>query len=106
MIAANCVNVLKREVEIQCRLQHPNIVHLYGYFHDTKHVYLILEYLPNGELFKSLSKLAGRRVSEDVCWMYMRDVAAAVDYMHQRHVIHRDLKVCLVCSCLLLSWLA
>lgn len=99
MIAANCVNLLKREVEIQCRLNHPNIVHLFGYFHDTKQVYLILEYLPCGELFKCLSKLSGRRVSERVCWSYMCDVSSAVDYMHKRHIIHRDLKVMYVFVC-------
>ena len=26
---------LKRELEIQCRLRHPNIIRLYGYFHDA-----------------------------------------------------------------------
>lgn len=30
LIAANCLNMLKRELEIQCRLNHPNIVQLYG----------------------------------------------------------------------------
>ena len=30
LIDADCLNVLKREVEIQCRLKHPNIVQLYG----------------------------------------------------------------------------
>uniref|UniRef100_A0AAQ5X468 non-specific serine/threonine protein kinase n=1 Tax=Amphiprion ocellaris TaxID=80972 RepID=A0AAQ5X468_AMPOC len=32
---------LRREVEIQSHLRHPNILHLYGYFHDASRVYLI-----------------------------------------------------------------
>ncbi len=33
MIAANCLRLLRREVEIQCRLRHPNIAQLFGYAH-------------------------------------------------------------------------
>jgi aurora kinase len=45
---------LRREVEIQSRLRHPNILRLYGYFYDAKRVYLILEYAAGGELYKTL----------------------------------------------------
>uniref|UniRef100_A0A8C5I417 non-specific serine/threonine protein kinase n=1 Tax=Gouania willdenowi TaxID=441366 RepID=A0A8C5I417_GOUWI len=41
---------LRREVEIQSHLRHPNILRLYGYFHDSSRVYLILEYLENESL--------------------------------------------------------
>ena len=51
---------VKREVEIQSRLTHPNILRLYGYFYDNAHVHLILEYATNGELFKQLEKSGGR----------------------------------------------
>ena len=92
MQAANCVKLLRREVEIQCRLKHPNIVRLYGYFHDTKSVYLILEFLAQGELFKLVAKNGGT-VSESTCKKYLQDIARAISYMHERHVIHRDIKL-------------
>ncbi|CAL5378120.1 unnamed protein product [Camellia sinensis] len=47
---------LRREVEIQSHLRHPNILRLYGYFYDQKRVYLILEYAAKGELYKELRK--------------------------------------------------
>lgn len=43
---------LRREIEIQSNLRHPNILRLYSFFWDDKHVYLILEYAPQGELYK------------------------------------------------------
>ena len=92
MVAANCVHNLRREVEIQHRLRHPHIVQLYGYFHDAKNVYLVLEFLPGGELYKQVSKLPGGRVPEAQCAQYILDVAAAVTHMHARHVYHRDIK--------------
>lgn len=39
---------VRREVEIQNHLRHPNILRLYGYFHDESRLYLILEYAPKG----------------------------------------------------------
>ena len=53
---------LRREIEIQSHLRHPNILRLYGYFYDQNRVYLILEYAARGELYKELKK--ARRFSE------------------------------------------
>jgi aurora kinase len=88
MLAAKCVHTLRREVEIQYHLRHKNIVRLYGYFHDAKNVYLILEFLQQGELYKAVAK-AGGCVTEQVCRRYMTDVASALAHMHARHVWHR-----------------
>uniref|UniRef100_A0A8C9P2R8 non-specific serine/threonine protein kinase n=1 Tax=Spermophilus dauricus TaxID=99837 RepID=A0A8C9P2R8_SPEDA len=49
---------LRREVKIQSHLRHPNILRLYGYFHDATRVYLILEYAPLGTVYRELQKLS------------------------------------------------
>lgn len=43
---------LRREIEIQIHMSHGNILRMYGYFHDDKRIYLMLEYAPGGELYK------------------------------------------------------
>ena len=47
---------LRREIEIQSHLRHPNILRLYGYFYDQTRVYLILEFAAKGEIYKELQK--------------------------------------------------
>ena len=42
---------MKRELEIQWRLDHPNIVKLHGYFYDAKNIYVVLDYCENGNLY-------------------------------------------------------
>ena len=91
MVAASAVHTLRREVELQSRLQHRNIARLFGYFHDAKNVYLVLEFLGGGELYKAVAR-AGGCVSEAQARIALRDVASAVAYMHERHVAHRDIK--------------
>lgn len=48
---------LRREIEIQSNLRHPNILRLFGHFHDSKRVFLILEFAGQGELYKMLRKV-------------------------------------------------
>ena len=48
---------LRREMEIQTSLRHPNVLRLYGWFHDSQRIFLILEYAYGGELYRELRKL-------------------------------------------------
>ena len=43
---------LQREIEIQSHLRHPNILRLFGWWHDEKKIYLVLEFAGKGELYK------------------------------------------------------
>ncbi|XP_062445058.1 aurora kinase A [Rhea pennata] len=81
---------LRREVEIQSHLRHPNILRLYGYFHDVTRVYLILEYAPRGEVYKELQKLT--KFDEQRTATYITQLADALSYCHSKSVIHRDIK--------------
>ncbi|XP_053172122.1 aurora kinase A [Scomber japonicus] len=81
---------LRREVEIQSHLRHPNILRLYGYFHDASRVYLILEFAPRGELYSELQRCGG--FSEERSATYIMELADALNYCHAKKVIHRDIK--------------
>lgn len=81
---------LRREIEIQSHLRHPNILRLYGYFHDRKRVYLILEYASQGELYKALQ--AKGHFDEATAAEYIVQLANALAHCHEKHVIHRDIK--------------
>jgi aurora kinase len=81
---------LRREIEIQSNLRHPNILRLYGHFHDSKRVFLILEYAGKGELYKHLRR--ENRFAEWKAAQYIAQMAAALKYLHKKHVMHRDIK--------------
>lgn len=51
----NIQETLIREIKIQMYLNHPNIVKLYGFFHDKENLYLVMEFCGDGHLLK-LSK--------------------------------------------------
>ncbi|XP_072270313.1 aurora kinase A [Pyxicephalus adspersus] len=87
---ANVEHQLRREVEIQSHLRHPNILRLYGYFHDATRVYLILDYAPRGELFRELQRCT--RFDDQRTATYITELADALLYCHAKKVIHRDIK--------------
>jgi len=90
LIQAKVEHQLRREIEIQTRLRHPNVLRLFGYFHDKERIFLILEFAGKGEIFKELSSV--HRYDEKTAATYIRDVASALEYCHSKHVIHRDIK--------------
>ncbi|GAB6019148.1 hypothetical protein CHUAL_000767 [Chamberlinius hualienensis] len=90
LIKAGVEHQLRREIEIQSHLRHPNILRLYGYFYDDLRVYMILEYASSGELYKELQtykRLDDKRVAKIIY-----QLADALKYCHQKKVIHRDIK--------------
>jgi aurora kinase len=81
---------LRREIEIQSNLRHPNILRLYSFFWDDKHVYLILEYAPQGELYKWLQRY--HRFTESETGRYISDLVGAFKELDRKNIIHRDIK--------------
>ncbi|KII86939.1 hypothetical protein PLICRDRAFT_43625 [Plicaturopsis crispa FD-325 SS-3] len=81
---------IRREIEIQQNLRHPNVLRLYGYFHDEKRVFLMLEFAGKGELYRQLRKQDC--FSEKRSSRYIDQMADALSYLHSKHVIHRDIK--------------
>lgn len=81
---------VRREIEIQTHLRHPNILRMYGYFHDEARIYLILEYAPGDTLYKMLQK--HKSFDEQRSASYIKSLISALMYLHERNVIHRDIK--------------
>jgi serine/threonine protein kinase len=46
----------RREAKINLQLKHPNVIQMFGYFYDEKHVYFVMEYVLNGSLYDKIQK--------------------------------------------------
>uniref|UniRef100_A0A1I7W411 Aurora kinase n=1 Tax=Loa loa TaxID=7209 RepID=A0A1I7W411_LOALO len=90
LVESNLKRQLQREIEIQYHLRHPNILRLYGYFHDDDRVYLVLEFAPKGNLFQHLQVM--KTFPPELAAKYMYQLASAMEYCQQKKVLHRDLK--------------
>lgn len=92
VLEEDVISQLRREVEVHCRLIHPNIIRMYAYFHDVDRAYIVLEHANGGTLYERLSRLPDKRLPEAIAASYVRQLCEALRFIHGKHVIHRDIK--------------
>ena len=84
------LKTFKKEVEVLAKLQHPNIVHLFGACASPPSVFLVEEFMNYGSLHDALYKHKIRLSLPKILSIAI-DVASALSYLHPR-VVHCDLK--------------
>ncbi|KAL7419351.1 cytochrome c oxidase subunit 1 [Cryptotrichosporon argae] len=84
------VEHIRSERRILERVRHPFVVELYATYQDNVNVYMLLSYIPGGELFSHLRR-AGR-FTPDVTRFYLACIVLAIEHLHSRNIIYRDLK--------------
>eukprot|EP00485_Elphidium_margaritaceum_P023941 CAMPEP_0202712440 /NCGR_PEP_ID=MMETSP1385-20130828/39944_1 /ASSEMBLY_ACC=CAM_ASM_000861 /TAXON_ID=933848 /ORGANISM="Elphidium margaritaceum" /LENGTH=578 /DNA_ID=CAMNT_0049372477 /DNA_START=91 /DNA_END=1827 /DNA_ORIENTATION=- len=80
----------KTERRVLGYLDHPFLVSLHYAFQTDQKLFLVLDYAAGGELFFHLSK-AGR-FTEDRTRFYIAEIVLAMEYLHSKDIIYRDLK--------------
>lgn len=81
----------KREIEILKICQHPNIIRLLDIFENESTLFLVIEYLPGGDMFDFLQE-RGFDIKESQAKTYVKKIANALAYLHSFGIAYRDLK--------------
>ncbi|XP_067670104.1 cAMP-dependent protein kinase catalytic subunit PRKX-like [Haliotis asinina] len=81
---------IKSEKEILSKSHHPFIVNLLWSCHDEKFLYMLMEYVPGGELFSYL-RTHGFFKNSDANF-YACEIVCALDFLHSQQIVYRDLK--------------
>ena len=81
---------LEAEISIMQSLEHPNVVRLFEVQTTERHVYLMLEFCPGGDLMRVIR--ARGTLDEPQAKGYLQQLALGLAHMRTRNLIHRDLK--------------
>ncbi|XP_069969753.1 serine/threonine-protein kinase SIK1 [Penaeus vannamei] len=79
-----------REVKVLKTLDHPHIIKLYQVMESKNMIYLVSEYASNGEMFDYIARYG--RMTEPMARRKFWQILSAVEYCHNRNIVHRDLK--------------
>jgi NIMA (never in mitosis gene a)-related kinase len=80
------------EVRLFSSLVHQNIVGYKDSFRDQKSLYIVMEYVDGGDLEQRIVNREGRPLSETEILSTFVQILLALSYLHEKHILHRDLK--------------
>ena len=81
---------IEKEINIQKKLHHQNIVQQYAIIETDSTIYIISEYCSGGELFDYI--VSKRKLYEvEACRIYQQ-LISGLEYLHKQRICHRDLK--------------
>lgn len=90
ILGNNYIKYALTERNVLSYTQHPFIVQLNYAFQTKSKLYLILEYCPGGDIGKLLIKEG--KFSEELSRIYIAELILAIQYLHKREIIFRDMK--------------
>lgn len=91
MPASDIMDVL-REAHTAAMLQHPNIVQVIDFTHDTAYAYLVMEYVDGMSLAEFLHRVDGHSLTFDEAAAIADALGQALTFAHSNGVLHLDIK--------------
>lgn len=79
-----------KEAKNLAQMNHPHIVKVVDVFEENDTVYYVMQYLSGGSL-SDYVKLHGA-LNEAIAIKYIQQIGSALEYMHQKHICHYDVK--------------
>ena len=79
------------EIEVYQKLEHKNIVPYLGAKQEDEDLYIYMEYMPGGSINSMLKQYGA--FQESVIRKFTGQVVQGLHYLHEKGVIHRDIKV-------------
>ncbi|CAK9160919.1 unnamed protein product [Ilex paraguariensis] len=81
---------LGQEIALLSRLRHPNIVQYYGFETVGDKIYIYLEYVSGGSIYKLLQEYG--QFGELAIRSYSQQILSGLAYLHAKNTVHRDIK--------------
>lgn len=88
--SAHSLRQVEKEINALRLCNHPNIVRFHEVLEVEDTVYLVLEYVPHGELFDYIKRK--KLLSEPEAVFLARQISSALLYCHVNGIVHRDVK--------------
>lgn len=91
---SNPLNLIRREIAILKKLDHPNIVNLVEVLDDPHgdSLYMVMDWCHGVLMHSEETDVKNPKYTEQQCRLYFRDMILGIEFLHSQGVIHRDIK--------------
>eukprot|EP00667_Euglena_gracilis_P005006 EG_transcript_5037 len=83
---------VEREVTILRLMNHPAVTQMIDVIQTTTHLFIILEYMPGGDLYHYLRKHGIGGLPSDTAFRFFYQILSGLEYCHSCGICHRDIK--------------
>ena len=84
------IHKIRKEINILKRIHHKNVIQLYEIMESKSHLYIVMEYCENKELFDYI--ISKKYLQEKEACRFFQQIIDGVEYLHLSNITHRDLK--------------
>ncbi|KAF2680226.1 Pkinase-domain-containing protein [Lentithecium fluviatile CBS 122367] len=90
----NSLDLIKEEIAIMKKLNHPNVVSLIEVLDDPEEdsLYMVMEMCKKGVVMQVGLEERADPYPEEQCRCWFRDMILGLEYLHAQGIIHRDIK--------------
>ncbi|RXN00616.1 cAMP-dependent protein kinase catalytic subunit PRKX [Acipenser ruthenus] len=81
---------VQNEKAVLSEVNHPFLIRLFWTHHDECFLYMLMDYVPGGELFSYLRNMG--RFNNSTGLFYSAEIVCAIEYLHSKEIVYRDLK--------------
>ncbi|XP_043408165.1 serine/threonine-protein kinase Nek4 isoform X13 [Chelonia mydas] len=83
----------EQEAQLLSQLKHPNIVtYRESWEGEDGLLYIVMGFCEGGDLYHKLKEQRGKPLPENQVVEWFVQIAMALQYLHEKHILHRDLK--------------
>ncbi|XP_024051454.2 serine/threonine-protein kinase Nek4 isoform X3 [Terrapene carolina triunguis] len=83
----------EQEAQLLSQLKHPNIVtYRESWEGEDGLLYIVMGFCEGGDLYHKLKEQKGKPLPENQVVEWFVQIAMALQYLHEKHILHRDLK--------------
>jgi CRP-like cAMP-binding protein len=93
------IKIVSSEKNILSQLDNNFLIKLYATFQDASHLYMLLELVRGGDFRDFLFEREYNRLSIPAAQFFGANVVLALEYLHERNITYRDLKVVFIIYC-------
>ncbi|KAM3132183.1 hypothetical protein pb186bvf_015778 [Paramecium bursaria] len=86
------IELIKREIAILQKINHPNIVKLFDVARTSNYLYMFMEYCADGDLKDYMNKKEEKRLSELEAAIFIKHIVEGFKKLYKQKIIHRDIK--------------